>query len=115
MQEVQPARTIKNQPDVTLPERHILRLAFRYDDERGRDHLIYRIREHEPKAVIRDDGLGTLHVTLETVDDLKLMPWLRTFYSTVRVEKDGPAHLAERMKIDIEEALKHYGIRPALP
>ena len=115
MQEVQPARTIKNQPDVTLPERHILRLAFRYDDERGRDHLIYRIREHEPKAVIRDDGLGTLHVTLETVDDLKLMPWLRTFYPTVRVEKDGPAHLAERMKIDIEEALKHYGIRPALP
>ncbi|WP_333686200.1 WYL domain-containing transcriptional regulator [Mitsuokella jalaludinii] len=115
MQEVQPAHTIKNQPDVTLPERHILRLAFRYDDERGRDHLIYRIREHEPKAVIRDDSLGTLHVTFETVDDLKLMPWLRTFYPTVRVEKDGPAHLAERMKIDIEEALKHYGIRPALP
>lgn len=115
MQEVQPARTIKNQPDVTLPERHTLQLAFRYDDERGRDRLIYRIREHEPKATIHDDGLGTLHVALETVDDLKLMPWLRTFYPIVRVEKDGPAHLAERMKIDIEEALKHYGIRPALP
>ncbi|MGO5129903.1 hypothetical protein [Mitsuokella jalaludinii] len=115
MQEVQPARAIKDQLAVTLSERHILRLAFRYDDERGRDYLIYRIREYEPKAAIRDDGLGTLHVTLETVDALKLMPWLRTFYPTVRVEKDGPAHLAERMKIDIEEALKHYGIRPAFP
>ena len=107
-------RAVKDQPKVTLPERHILQLAFRYDDERGRDHLIYRIREHEPEAAIHDDGLGTLHVTLETFDDLKLMPWIRTFYPIVRVEKDGPAHLAERMKIDIEEALKHYGIRPAL-
>lgn len=114
MQAVKPARAVKDQPKVTLPERHILQLAFRYDDERGRDHLIYRIREHEPEAAIHDDGLGTLHVTLETFDDLKLMPWIRTFYPIVRVEKDGPAHLAERMKIDIEEALKHYGIRLAL-
>ena len=115
MQDVQPARAAKHRPEVTPPERHELQLAFRYDDERGRNHLIYRIREHEPESVICDDDQGTLHVTLETVDDLKLMPWLRTFYPVVRVEKDGPAHLAERMKKDIEEALKHYGIRPNLP
>jgi hypothetical protein len=115
MQGIQPARAVKHRPEVTPPERHELQLAFRYDDARGRDHLIYRIREHEPESVICDDDQGTLHVTLETVDDLKLMPWLRTFYPVVRGEKDGPAHLAERMKKDIEEALVHYGIRPNLP
>lgn len=115
IQGVKPTRVAKHQPEVTPPERHSLQLAFRYDDERGRDHLIYRIREHAPEAVFRDDGQGALHVMLETVDDLKLMPWLRTFYLVVRIEKDGPAHLAERMKKDIEEALVHYGIRPTLP
>ena len=115
MQEVRPARTVRKQPAITPPERHALQLAFHYDAARERDHLIYRIREHEPEAAIYDAGNGTLHVTLEVVDELKLMPWLRTFYPFVRVEQDGPAHLSERMKRDIEEALDHYGIRPTLP
>lgn len=114
IQAVHPARAIKNYPDVTPPKRHALRLTFRYDDARARSHIIYRIQEHEPEAIICDDGRDTLHVTIEVVDDLKLMPWLRTFYPIVRVEQDGPARLATRMQHDIEEALAHYGIRPTL-
>ena len=115
IQEVRPARVIREQPAVTPSERNALQLAFHYDSVQEREHLIYRIREHEPEAVICDAGNGTLHVTLEVVDELKLMPWLRTFYPVVRIEQDGPAHLSKRMKRDIEEALDHYGIRPTLP
>ncbi|MFV0636973.1 helix-turn-helix transcriptional regulator [Mitsuokella sp. WILCCON 0060] len=93
---------------------HDMQILFTYTDKASKKHLLYRIQEHAPTAVLEDDEQGTIRCTLSVVDDLKLMPWLRTFYPHVRIEKDGPAHLKERMRDDIEEALKNYGLCPTL-
>lgn len=108
-------KRVKQAPSFEKPIRHNIQILFTYTDERSKERLLYRIQEHEPEAVLKDDGKGTIQCTLSVVDDLKPLPWLRTFYPNVRIEEDGPAHLKKRMRDDIEEALKNYGICPTLP
>ena len=107
-------KRMKQVPSLKETAKHEIQLFFSYADEFGKERLLYRIQEHVPEAVFEDDGGGTISCILPVVDDLKLMPWLRTFYPNVRIEQDGPARLKKRMCDDIEEALKNYGICPTL-
>lgn len=91
-----------------------MQIIFTYTDEKHKKRLLYRIKEHSPLAILNDDGSGTIYCTLSVVDDLKLMPWLRTFYPHIRLKKDGPAQLKQRMRDDIKEALTNYGLCPTL-
>lgn len=112
IQDIRIGKVIKQIPPIEQPVPHTMQIIFTYIDEEHKHRLLYRIKEHSPQAILNDDGNGTIYCTLSVVDDLKLMPWLRTFYPHIQLKKDGPAQLKKRMRDDIKEALKNYDLCP---
>ena len=84
-----------------------------YESERHRARLTQRIRARFPTAVFTE-GAGCFYAAVEIADDLSLLPWIRTFHPWICIAADASPCLARRMRDDAEEALKNYGIQPAL-
>ena len=95
------------------PPPHTLTLTLFYESERHRARLTQRIRARFPTAVFTE-GAGCFYAAVEIADDLSLLPWIRTFHPWICIAADASPCLARRMRDDAEEALKNYGIQPAL-
>ena len=69
-----------------------------------------RLKATKHHGSITELGNGNVDFTVDTCNELELVPWIRGFGKYAVVDKNTNPELASKLKSDWEEALKQYGI-----
>ena len=106
-----PAPDCQNPPTPVL---HKLSLQLKTTSDHETENIKYRILQRFPQAElsVSDIDEHILLCTLSIHDDLKLLPWLRTFYPFLCPHTISSPLLRQRLIADLKEALTNYGIYP---
>lgn len=72
--------------------------------------LLSRLNSTKRHGIITELGNGKVDFTINTCNELELVPWIRGFGAYALVDKNTNPELAEKLKNDWKEALKQYGI-----
>ena len=72
--------------------------------------LLSRLESTKHHGIITEIGNGKVYFTIETCNELELVPWIRSFGAYATVDINTNSVLATRLKSNWEEALKQYGI-----
>lgn len=72
--------------------------------------LLSRLNATKHHGIITELGDGKIDFSVNTCNELELVPWIRGFGSYATVDKNTNPELAARLKSNWEEALKQYGI-----
>lgn len=71
--------------------------------------LLSRLMATKHHGNITELGNGKVDFTVDTCNELELVPWIRGFGAYAIVDKDTNPELANKLKSNWEEALKQYG------
>lgn len=110
IERIRPGKQVNEQKIFQPEAKQQIEFELFYSDEREKQRLLLRLHEHEKGIEVCDKRENILLCRMQLVDELKLLPWLRTFYPQIRLVGEGKAKLQTRMEADIEEALTNYGI-----
>lgn len=72
--------------------------------------MLSRLIATKHHGSITELGNGKVDFTVDTCNELELVPWIRGFGSYAVVDKITNPELADKLKSNLEEALKQYGV-----
>ena len=72
--------------------------------------MLSRLIATKHQGSITELGNGKVDFTVDTCNELELVPWIRGFGSYAVVDKITNPELADKLKSNLEEALKQYGV-----
>lgn len=72
--------------------------------------LFSRLKATGRHGIITELGNGIVEFTIDTCNELELVPWIRSFGAYAVVDKDTNPELAEQIASSWKEALNQYGV-----
>ena len=84
-------------------------IHFSFPEEEYSKHFS-RLSATRHHGTISELGNGRVDFTVETCNELELVPWIRGFGAYAVVDKESNPELAKKLKSDWGEVLKEYGI-----